>query len=207
MVEAKLKMSLDEQGVAVKDRIRATFNFDDHEEKYSPPGFVRDDLDLQKTLPTDYHDEDDDPHAGVEEEKDMLQFMSRTHKGGECSEDEAEVEDDTLAKLVDREEDDKKEEKEKENDHLSSPATVAVSVDISKDYVLPVHDESGNVVVYPQIKRFRNVFAVVADPSLYRVYQWGTCSVVDTLHSDFPILRRLLFQPKTMDGMINETRK
>lgn len=57
-----------------------------------------------------------------------------------------------------------------------------------------------------RITRYRNIFAVVADPSMYRDYKWGVCRVDDPDHSDFPLLRDMLFHPNTIRCMIEETR-
>jgi septin family protein len=57
------------------------------------------------------------------------------------------------------------------------------------------------------IARFKNIFSIVADPHMCRVYPWGTCKVMDVQHSDFPLLQEKLFHYTTMKSMLEATRE
>ena len=53
--------------------------------------------------------------------------------------------------------------------------------------------------------RFRNLFPIIVHPSGYRIYEWGTCDVNSTKHSDFALLRSLLFDRANMQRLIAAT--
>ena len=111
--------------------------------------------------------------------------------------------------------------------HLSSTALFAVmqvldgayydlaggqQADSASSTTSPTQGQSAATMIPPvlaecvsSLTRFRNIFAIAADPSRRRIYPWGICDVDDPMHSDFPLLKQQLFQHTTIRNMVEGT--
>ena len=183
-------------GIPSKDRVRPTFNFN-YRNKFSDIHFI--------------------PSTGFKSMTgDELRNEVESSKAQKNKRDMSLVETQPLDKShlelkmgmsSDNEDNDEGCDNEKEgtnefsvNDKISDDAA-ETETDAGVEMIMPTLDDQEGIA------RYRNIFAVVADRSLVRDYGWGKCSVKNVDHSDFPILKDLLFESSTIQLMIDETRK
>ena len=77
--------------------------------------------------------------------------------------------------------------------------------DLSDVMMFPSMSECTTAIDDDVQLRFRNLFPIVVHPSGYRKYGWGVCDINDPMHSDFALLRELLFDRANLQRLITAT--